>query len=408
MEMTFAVYENDLAIVSKELDKLARKAERFNAEFSYHTGAKYPKIVRVFQKDYVNRTEVEVARYTIPAVDVVVTSELVKMNGWEVLARVERLTGAGEKSETKNMVINFTPYIDQQWYTIDFHCDHCGTKRQRSAVYICRNIDGREVQVGASCLKDYTGIDPHSIISWATVKDIFEDLDHVSYERSNHFNYRYYEIDKVFALACDIVSTYGYVKSDMPDSTKLRLIHALESNTDPSDEAVKKTALIIDWIKANEAADNYRDSIVSNMYGPLNLGYIDGCRLGYAAYVPVAYDKEMEKRRLAAANPSQHVGEIGKRIKIVPKTAEVLTSWKTSYGSGYNCVTTYLWKIVDENDNVFTWKTSNDVFVYNKNEYGDDDYHHPIMPSSIIGTVKNHTEFRGVKQTQLTRCKVVA
>lgn len=408
MEMTFAVYEHDLTEVMKELDKLVRKAQRYDAAFSYHIGGKHPEVVRVFQKDYINRREVEVARYTVPAVDVIVTSELVKVNGWEVLARVERLPGAGENSQTKNIVIAFTPYFDQHWYTTDFHCDHCGTNRQRSAVYICRNIDGREVQVGTGCLKEYTGINPHSIISWATVKDVFEDLDHIDYERIEHFGYRYYEIGKVLALACDIVSTYGYVKSDMPDSTKLRLINAIDDDDTPSDEAVKKAALIIDWIKANEAANNFSDTIVSNMYGPLDLGYIDKSRIGYAAYVPVTYDKEMEKRRLAAANPSQHVGEIGKRIKIVPKTAEVLTSWKTSYGSGYNCVTTYLWKIVDENDNVFTWKTSNDVFVYNKNEYGDDDYHHPIMPSSIVGTVKDHTEFRGVKQTQLTRCKVVA
>ena len=55
--------------------------------------------------------------------------------------------------------------------------------------------------------------------------------------------------------------------------------------------------------------------------------------------------------------------------------------------------TTYLWKIVGKDGNVYTWKTS---------RWFDEDK----APAEIKGTVKEHKTFRDVKQTDLTRCKI--
>lgn len=44
--------------------------------------------------------------------------------------------------------------------------------------------------------------------------------------------------------------------------------------------------------------------------------------------------------------------------------------------------------------NVYTWKTSNCL--------GENSI------KSLTGTVKTHTEYRGIKQTELTRCRVEA
>ena len=49
---------------------------------------------------------------------------------------------------------------------------------------------------------------------------------------------------------------------------------------------------------------------------------------------------------------------------------------------------------VDENGNVYTWKTSGGI-------YCDES----IDEVELKGTVKAHNEYRGVKQTELTRCK---
>ena len=64
-----------------------------------------------------------------------------------------------------------------------------------------------------------------------------------------------------------------------------------------------------------------------------------------------------------------------------------MTSWDGQYGI------IKIYKFMDKDGNVYTWKTSklvDDIFV----------------EMSIIGTVKAHTEFRGIKQTEITRCRV--
>lgn len=66
---------------------------------------------------------------------------------------------------------------------------------------------------------------------------------------------------------------------------------------------------------------------------------------------------------------------------------KLLTSWETEFG------TKYLYRFTTENGYVFTWKTCKAVGNGKK--------------LKVVGTVKAYTEFRGMKQTELTRCKVL-
>ena len=53
---------------------------------------------------------------------------------------------------------------------------------------------------------------------------------------------------------------------------------------------------------------------------------------------------------------------------------------------------TCLYEFVTDDDNIFIWKTSKYLDKIEK-------------ITSITGTVKEHKEFNGIKQTELTRCK---
>jgi hypothetical protein len=57
--------------------------------------------------------------------------------------------------------------------------------------------------------------------------------------------------------------------------------------------------------------------------------------------------------------------------------------------------TTWLYKFTDEAGNVFTWFASSPV--------NDED-----KVLTIKDTVKKHEEYKGIKQTVMTRCRVVA
>lgn len=69
--------------------------------------------------------------------------------------------------------------------------------------------------------------------------------------------------------------------------------------------------------------------------------------------------------------------------------------------------TKYVYTLVDNNGNVYTWFTSNLLAYRDKEDCDNDVFADPGDVVHIKGTVKDHTEFRGTKQTVLTRCKVL-
>lgn len=102
--------------------------------------------------------------------------------------------------------------------------------------------------------------------------------------------------------------------------------------------------------------------------------------------------KEAEIKALKAI--SQHVGQIGDKVEI--KGTYVRSgSWEQRSFSGYGTETMYVHTFKDANGNVFTWKTQ---------KYIDLNYGECV---NVKGTVKNHSEYKDEKQTELTRCKVM-
>ena len=107
--------------------------------------------------------------------------------------------------------------------------------------------------------------------------------------------------------------------------------------------------------------------------------------LAYESYLKrKAREKQWEATRLAAAAASSHVGTVGQRITITAATAKLVTSWETLYG------TTRLYKFTDNQGNVFVWRASRAIKISDG--------------MAIKGTVKDHSEYNGIKQTVLTRC----
>lgn len=105
---------------------------------------------------------------------------------------------------------------------------------------------------------------------------------------------------------------------------------------------------------------------------------------------------EQEAREAAIRSQkaiSQHVGQVGDKVEI--KGTYVRTgSWEQPSFSGYGTDTFYAHTFKDADGNVFTWKTQKGLGL----EYGEN--------VNIKGTIKKHTEYKGEKQTELTRCKV--
>lgn len=94
----------------------------------------------------------------------------------------------------------------------------------------------------------------------------------------------------------------------------------------------------------------------------------------------------VEARRPAPARTSEYIGKEGDKLEL-----EVTHKHTGSYDTFYG--TTYIHSFEDADGNILVWKTS---------AYGGFEKDQ----LKIKGTVKEHSEYRGVKQTVLTRCRV--
>lgn len=120
-------------------------------------------------------------------------------------------------------------------------------------------------------------------------------------------------------------------------------------------------------------------------------------------------------QKKAEAEASGYVGNIGDKIT-VKVTLTVSFYWESQYG------TQYMHLMKDASGNVYKWMTNrslgydvpaegNNYYMVDKN---DNKWAWHIVEEHnkeefiITGTVKDHAEYKGVKQTVLTRCKVKA
>lgn len=93
---------------------------------------------------------------------------------------------------------------------------------------------------------------------------------------------------------------------------------------------------------------------------------------------------------------SEYVGENGKRLELMV-TLEEEHSWEVPSYSGYGMTTKVFYKFRDGDGNILVWTTTG---------YGVSSDIHRGDKIILRGTVKGHSEYRGEKQTELTRCKV--
>ncbi len=426
---TYTVYASMAEDVRKKLNALAKKAATYKVPFSFTESAEHPQTVRVMTVGPDCRTAEQVNTYTVAAVDFDVECEgLIRANGWSVRAKIEH-------GEQGNIVTGFGDKpVDESWYKAPAKCEHCKTNRFRSVTYFCENEAGALKQVGSSCLHDYTGISPATATMWAEVMDLFADgMDCSSSEWEEHRSSRMYDVETVLAHAHDSIKAFGYRKSSDPGSTRDDVSVRVHDGMKPSTEGFENAKKVIEWMSERKKKADADDETLnalrmadgdepddpsaeywSKLYELRNKwdavsdlernclpliasGYAKPYHFGRLVYLPVAYEnylnrkaeaEKSEAERQAAAETSEYVGEVKQRLTIKMSSAKLVTSWETYWG------TTFLYKFTDENGNVYVWYASRSIDV--------------VDGMTLRGTVKDHSEYQGVKQTVLTNCCKVA
>lgn len=390
----YAIYVGNMERLRKKVERIRNKCQKYGCDFHYE------EVGEEFREVTLDNGEKITSKFILVEAEGVAV-----VNGWKFIASVEHT----EKGNIINKACDIE--VPERYYDSDPICEHCNSRRYRKDTYIVMNEEtGEFKQVGKSCLKDFTrGMNAEGVAQYTA---LFDELIVGEEPYGGSWGEAYYSVNEFLLYVAETIKHFGYVRTeDSGRSTrdrahdyykmehggrffpkeKERIQEEMESvsfnaEAEYNAELVKEA---LAWLASQEVSNNY----MHNLTTACNLEYTTWKNLGILASLFPTYNRELEyqaekaeqERKKASEQSSEYVGEVGDRIEIEVESMACVTSWETMYG------VTLIYKIVDVNGNVYTWKTS---------KYVDDDI------SMVKGTVKAHTEYRGVKQTEITRCKV--
>ena len=113
--------------------------------------------------------------------------------------------------------------------------------------------------------------------------------------------------------------------------------------------------------------------------------------------------KKAAYKQLSGAAESNHYGNVGDKVQMELELVNV-AYYDVQFSKGwYGTTTNYIYTMKDAAGNLFVWKTTSYLERVENGEYikihrGD--------RFTLKGTIKEHSEYKGEKQTVLTRCRV--
>lgn len=396
---TYYILEDNLERLEKKLARIQNKCNKYSYTFHY---TKHTPVFREITSD-------DGVKVTAKFIPVEVLGE-VKHEDWRFVATVDH-------HETGNVIRQFDTKLEVPNYyrTSKCICEHCNSARKRKETHIIYNETTQEFkQVGKSCLTEYTrGLSAELVTSYIAMFDtLIEGQAPYTGIRPVH----YYPIEVILAYAHQCVKHFGYWKTDADRSTRSRCMSyylLLEQGWTPTkyveEQLRKELAAVPSFNVADEETKEFVEgalnfartstdssSYMHNMRTICASDLVKWADLGILISLVPTYFKQLEteaekkareERAAAEGEKSEYVGAIGERIEFTPVSVECVYSTDTIYGYSW------LYKFIDKKDNVYMWWSSSGV-----------DQDKEI--TSIKGTVKSHEEYKGVKQTFLTRCKV--
>jgi hypothetical protein len=321
---------------------------------------------------------------------------LAKFSGWAFAATLQHVDGGN--------IIRCVPgqTIPQEYRNHGPKCDHCGYNRRRNDTFVVKHDDGRYTQVGSSCIDDFLGgADASKVAAQAEMLASLANLAESGEEYIGGGRVGKVTVLNTFlTVTAAIIRKHGWVsRSAAQDggATADLVIGAVFGS--------KNCPEITDEDRAQaEAAEVWAESLTDECLAKQTSDYLHNVRTiarggsvglreaGIAASIIAAYQRNvMNERRVLKAMASVHVGTIGKR-ETFEVTLDNITGYETHFG--YTTVV----RFTTDDGAILVWKASADPDL--KPEQVGKRF-------NLTGTVKQHSEYKGTKQTVVQRCKIV-
>ena len=127
----------------------------------------------------------------------------------------------------------------------------------------------------------------------------------------------------------------------------------------------------------------------------MKAGYVDKKSFGLAASLPPWYFRDVESKAVEenkVEKPSEWIGNIKDRLDFIVKVVYTKPINRPTFSFRDSGVS-YLVKMVDNEGNNLTWFSSNNDMEEGKSY-------------KLLGTVKEHKDYKDEKKTVITRCKI--
>jgi len=302
------------------------------------------------------------------------------------------------------------------------YCDHCSTKRKRTETFVVQHDDGRTNMVGRQCIKDFLGhTDPHAL---AKLAELFFDLNGLCADAENNDwlgggcrQPECWDLVRFLEVTAGVIRVEGWVsrgkaneRAEMGDRVTATADYVLYYFNPPmsgteayKDWKVWKTKIddhVPEYVEEVEAAlvwakdlsPTEGEDYLYNVNLIARAGYVSRKTTGVAASLLQAYRRATGTLKVPTKGErsvSQHVGKVKDKL-VLDVTCDRIFSSEGYYG------TTGVHNMTDDLGNVFVWFASGSTtWLTERGQF------------QIQGTVKDHSEYKGVKQTILTRVKIL-
>jgi hypothetical protein len=350
-----------------------KKSEPFDVEFETEEGFKY----------FIEFCEVEII------------GEIPRIAGWKIHSRVE-------PSEIPGQNFVFTlPNFEQAPYlrTTKMVCQHCNIDRARGKVYLLQHEETGETKiVGTTCLKDFLpNVDVEKLLSYiqnyASMLAGLEEDEEGSGERAPRSAWLY-ETKLLIAESLVWIKKNGFVsrKAARESCEELVSTDNFLANTSREREKMYSQAEIaeayksgevdacVNWIETNGKEGDfwYNVRLAVKQHGtPWKL-------FSFVAAAVNSYIMSKTELVEKIVKNNQYVGTVGERREFHNLTIIREVVVEGTYGN------TFITSFEDAIGTSYVWFASKSV-----GKVGDS--------VNLKATVREHKEFKGVKQTVLTR-----
>jgi hypothetical protein len=394
----YQIPEHNMGYLMEQVDKLNKRANKLGLDpIIVERIGHFDKTHRFNDLGFYRREEI-----TIRYVEVQITGKSPKFNGWTFIATIEH-----EKA-SKNL-IKTIPGIELDHYYRDAppDCHHCNTNRWRKKTYICRHEDGKEMQVGSTCVKDFLGHKSPESIAWqcemlGKVREMFFNPD------SEEDGYRVprsamrIPIRELFQIVAQSVRERGWVSKskawEQPEvygeSTYDDVMNMMfpgpneKCRIDTNTQDAKLAYGARQWA---EALHPDKDGKFSDYEYNINVlaqeSSIGLSELGLAASIVGVWKMKLDrmKQNKGPKRLNEYFGEVKTRYDL-ELTVKSISGFDGEWGY------TTIYKMRDQENRAFSWfSTSHKVSLDEGETY------------KCKATVKKHQEWKDWKETVLTR-----